>query len=42
MSVAALTARGVPVQFKRDQAVLMSDNVTVAVIKRMGKLFAWM
>ncbi|CAI5708033.1 unnamed protein product [Peronospora farinosa] len=27
--------------FKRDQAVLISDDVTVAVIKRVGKLFAW-
>ncbi|CAI5715318.1 unnamed protein product [Peronospora farinosa] len=41
VSVAALTARGVLVQFKRDQAVLISDDVTVAVIKRVGKLFAW-
>ena len=41
MSVAALTVRGVLVQFKRDQAVLMSDYLTVAVIKRVGKLSAW-
>ena len=41
VSVAALAARGVLVQFKRDQAVLMSDNVTVPMIKRVGKLFAW-
>ncbi|CAI5705291.1 unnamed protein product [Peronospora farinosa] len=39
--VAALTARGVLVQFMRDQAVLISDNVNVAVINRAGKLFAW-
>uniref|UniRef100_A0AAV1V986 CCHC-type domain-containing protein n=1 Tax=Peronospora matthiolae TaxID=2874970 RepID=A0AAV1V986_9STRA len=40
VSVTALTARGVIVQFKHDQAVLMSDYMTVAVIKRVGKLFA--
>ncbi|RMX62726.1 hypothetical protein DD238_007958 [Peronospora effusa] len=40
VSAAALTARGVLVQFKRDQAVLISDDVIVAVIKRVRKLFA--
>ena len=29
------------IQFKRDQAILMSDNMIVAVINRVGKLFAW-
>ena len=40
-SVAALTARGVLVPFKHNQAVLMSENVTVARIKRLVKMFAW-
>ena len=42
VSVAALTARGVLLQFKRDQAVLMSNDVIVAILKRVGKLFRGM
>ena len=41
VSVPALTARGVLVQFKRNQAVITSNGITVAVINRVGKLFAW-
>uniref|UniRef100_A0AAV1T9V0 Polyprotein n=1 Tax=Peronospora matthiolae TaxID=2874970 RepID=A0AAV1T9V0_9STRA len=41
VSVPALTARGVLVQSKRNQAVLTSNGITVAVINRVGKLFAW-
>ncbi|GMF65420.1 unnamed protein product [Phytophthora lilii] len=41
VSVAALTARGVLVQFEHGKATLMLNGNAVAVIRKEGKLFAW-
>ncbi|GMF11896.1 unnamed protein product [Phytophthora lilii] len=41
VSVAALTARGVLVQFKHGKTTLVLNGNVVAVIRKEGKLFAW-
>ncbi|GMF27787.1 unnamed protein product [Phytophthora fragariaefolia] len=41
VSVPALTARGVLVQFERDRATLMVNSEVIGVVVRRGKLFVW-
>ncbi|KAE9350619.1 hypothetical protein PF008_g6345 [Phytophthora fragariae] len=41
MSISALTAKNVVVQFQADHALLLSNGVLVSKIPRVGKLFPW-
>ncbi|TYZ56851.1 hypothetical protein PybrP1_010058, partial [[Pythium] brassicae (nom. inval.)] len=41
ISVPALTARGVLVQFRRESAALVVGETVVASIPKVGKLFVW-
>jgi hypothetical protein len=41
VSISALTAKNVVVQFEGDHALLRSEGVIVAVNPRVGKLFPW-
>ena len=41
LSVSALTSRGVVVQFDQDHATISVKESVVAVITKVGRLFAW-
>ena len=41
LSVSAITSRGVMVQFYQDHASISVKDSVVAVITKVGRLFAW-